>query len=104
MSYLPQRRNLENLVAHWEDDTGRFCERYPALYNLLSAAKLDGKYRPGARLTLFCDSGRLKASVWDECTQQSWYCTLEPAEDVLGEIEALLQAGRGEWRAKRNGR
>lgn len=101
--HLPRKKSLDELVCHWEDD-GTFCQRYPALYQLLSCAKDGQKFRPGARLTFFCDTGRLKASIWDEHTQQAWYCTLEPGEDVLAEIEAMLQAGKGEWRAKRTGR
>lgn len=98
-SFLPRKRDLKTLVAHWEH--ADFGKKFPALYELLVAAKDGDQYRAGSRFTLFCEDGRLKASLWDPATQSVWFATLDDTEDPLGAVEALLQAGRGEWRDKR---
>lgn len=99
-SYLPRGRDLAAVVLHYEDD--EMAREFPALYDLLTMAKREGRYRAGARLTLFCEDGRLKASVWDPDTSQVWFATLEAFSGALEAIEGLLVNNRGEWRAKRD--
>jgi hypothetical protein len=101
-NYLPRRADLTTLVVHYEDH--EMAQQYPALYQLMSQAKVDGRYRAGARLSLFCDDGKLKASIWDPDTAQVWFATLEGFQGGLEAIEALVKAGRGEWRARRDDR
>jgi len=98
-SYLPRKRDVKTTVTHWE-----FAEAglaWPALYELLVAARDGDVYRAGGRLTFWCEDGRLKASIWDAATQQCWFATLEDTVDPLRAVDGLLQAGRGDWRAKR---
>lgn len=99
-SFLPRRVNLSELVCHWEDADA--AQSHPALYQLLSQAKVEGKYRAGSRLTLFCDDQRLKASIFDPDTQQVWFGTLDGLRNALETIEELLQGGKGEWRKCRD--
>jgi hypothetical protein len=99
-SYLPRQRDLGQVQTHYED--ADFAQAYPALYDLLCTAKRDGKWRPGARLGIFCDDGKLKASLWDEHTKQVWFATLESFQGALEAIEKLLQDGRGEWRERKD--
>lgn len=102
-SFLPGRRDLENLACHYE--SAEMAESLPALYQLLCHAKRDGHYRAGARLSFFADGGRLKASVYDPDTNQVWFGTLEGWERMVEAVEGLLQQRRGEWRESRpNGR
>lgn len=99
-SYLPRQKDLVALVVHYEDD--EFAQQYPALYDLLTTAKREQRYRAGARLSLFCDEGKLKASIWDPDTSQVWFATLESFQGALEAIEAMLVAGRGEWRVRKD--
>jgi len=99
-SYLPSKRLKALGEPHWEH--AEFGEKYPALYELLTASKDGEKYRAGCRLTLFCEDGRLKAAIWDASTSQCWFSTLEDTTEPLGAIEAHLQAGKGDWREKRS--
>ena len=103
-SYLPRQRTLDTLVSHYED--AEFATQFPALYDLLTTAKREGRFRAGARLSLFCDDGKLKASIWDPDTHQVWFATLDAFHDALIAIEAMLVSGRGEWRERKeqNGR
>lgn len=98
-NYLPRRRDLANVVLHWEDE--EMAVRFPALYQLLCHAKVDGRYRASARLSIFCDEGKLKASIWDPDTHQVWFATLEAFSGALEAIEKLVADGRGEWRERR---
>lgn len=101
--FIPKRKNLADVVTHYED--AEFSQAYPALYALLCHAKVDGQYRAGARLSIFADDGKLKASVWDPGSSQVWFATLDGFQGALEAIEGLLAAGRGEWRErKENGR
>lgn len=99
-TYLPRQTDDADGLLHYED--GQMATDYPALYQLL-AHKRDaaGKKRPGARLSLFCDDGKLKACVWDEHTDQSWFMTLESFQGALEAVEATLARSGGEWRRKR---
>lgn len=97
-NFIPRRKNLAEIVTHYEDED--FALTFPALYQLLCHAKVDGRYRAGARLSLFCDQGKLKASVWDPDSHQVWFATLESFKGALEAVEALLAAGRGEWRER----
>lgn len=101
--FIPKRKNLADVVSHYED--AEFAQTYPALYALLCHAKVDGVYRAGARLSIFADDGKLKASVWDPGSNQVWFATLDAFCGSLEAVERLLADGRGEWREKReNGR
>jgi hypothetical protein len=88
------------MVLHYEDSD--FAENYPALYDLMTTAKRDGRYRAGARLSVFCDDGKLKASIWDPDTHQVWFSTLESFQGALEAIEVILQRGGGEWRERKD--
>lgn len=101
-SYFPRKNDLAALVLHYEDET--MAVEFPALYQLLAHAKREGRYRAGARLSVFCDDGKLKASVWDPDTAQVWFGTLEGFSGALEAIEGMLQAGRGEWRQRKDDR
>jgi len=103
-SYFPRKRDLVNLMVHYEDD--EMARQYPALYQLLMVAKRDGILRAGARLSLFADDQKLKASIWDPDTHSVWFATLESFCGALEAVEKLLQDGRGEWRVRKeqNGR
>lgn len=101
-SYLPRVRDLASIATHYECD--EFAQKFPALYDLLTTAKREGRYRAGARLSLFADEGKLKASVWDPDSHQVWFATLESFVGALEAIEKLLQDGRGEWRERRDDR
>jgi len=100
-SYLPRKVDLAGLVCHFEDEEMARC--YPALYELLSVAKREGRYRAGARLSIFCDDGKIKASIWDPDTSQVWFATLESFQGALEAIEGMLVAQRGEWRQRKDG-
>lgn len=78
------------------------AQQYPALYQLLCVAKREQRYRAGARLSLFCDDGKLKASIWDPDTHQVWFATLDAFQGALEAVEKLLQDGRGEWRERKD--
>jgi hypothetical protein len=98
-SFLPLKRSVLDVVCHYED--AAMALAFPALYELLCHAKRDGNHRAGSRLTFFADTGRLKASIWDPDTAQCWFSTLESADRPWEQVEALLQAQRGEWREVR---
>lgn len=101
--YLPKPRGVADQLTHYED--GDFGRDYPALYELLCLARKADKFRPGAKLSIFADAGRLKASIWDPDTDQVWYATLDGFQGALEAIERLLQNGQGEWRqSRKNGR
>ena len=104
ISYLPRKRDLTSLLLPFE--SAEMGESYPALYELMALAKRDDRYRAGARLSLFCEDGCLKASIWDPDTSMVWFATLEGFQGALEAIEGMLAAGRGEWRQRReqNGR
>lgn len=78
------------------------AENFPALYQLLCCAKRDGRYRASARLSIFADDQRLKASVWDPDTSSVWFITLDRFYDALEAVEKALQDGRGEWRERKH--
>lgn len=99
-SFLPAKRDLSSLVLHYED--AEMAQAFPALYELLCHAKRDGRYRASARLSLFADEGRLKASIWDPDTSSVWFVTLDSFQGALEAIERLLQAGGGEWRVRKD--
>jgi len=99
-SYLPRGRDLASVVLHYEE--AEMAQKYPALYDLLTTAKREGRIRAGARLTFFCEDGKLKASIWDPDTSQVWFATLEAFSGALEAVEGLLVKDRGEWRAKRD--
>jgi len=99
-SYLPRKKDLAITVLHFE--SAEMGESYPALYDLLATAKRDGRWRAGARLSLFCDDGKLKASIWDPDTSQVWFITLDEFQGALEAIEGHLVAGRGEWRERKD--
>jgi len=103
-SYFPRKRDLAALVVHYEDDA--MAQQFPALYQLLSVAKREGTFRAGARLSLFCEDQKLKASIWDPDTHSVWFATLESFLGAVEAVEKLLQDGRGEWRVRKdqNGR
>lgn len=98
--YLPRKKSVADTVVHFED--ADMAQQYPALYDLLCNARRDGKWRTGARLGIFADDGKLKASVWDEDTSQVWFATLDGLSGALEAIETMLQEGRGEWRERKN--
>lgn len=98
-NYLPSKRDLTNLVLHFE--SAEMAETFPALYQLLSHAKRDGRFRAGARLSLFCEDGRLKASIWDPDTSSVWFATLDSFQGALEAIEGMITDGRGEWRERK---
>ena len=99
-NYLPSRHSLLTDPLHFE--SADFAKKYPALYQLMCYRMVDGKYRAGARLTLFCEDGKLKASIRDPDTAQSWFATLEAFEGALEAVEAILQRSGGEWREWRD--
>lgn len=100
LNFLPRGRDLKTLVVHYED--ADFAREFPALYQLLSVAKRDGRYRAGARLSIFADDGVLKASIWDPDTSMVWFTKLECFQGALEAIEAILQRQGGEWRERKN--
>src|SRR4249919_1128698 len=69
--FLPRRIKLDELVLHWESSW--FGSQWPALYELLALAKMDGHYRAGATLSFFCEQGKLKASLYDRASQMGWF-------------------------------
>jgi len=99
-SFFPQKRDLSSLVLHFE--CADFAQQFPALYELMCHAKRDGRYRAGARLSIFADEGKLKASVWDPDTSSVWFITLDGFAGALEAIEAALQRGGGEWRVRKD--
>jgi hypothetical protein len=102
-NFIPRRKLLSEVMTHYED--AEFAREYPAIYQLLCHAKVDGQYRAGARLSIFADDDKLKASIWDPASGQVWFCTLEAFKGALEAVEKLLEANRGEWRVrKENGR
>lgn len=103
-SFLPRGRDLAAIACHYEE--AEFAQAYPAIYELMVVAKREGRYRAGARLSLFADEGKLKASIWDPDTSSVWFATLESFVGALEAIERMLQEDRGEWRVRKenNGR
>jgi hypothetical protein len=99
-SYLPHGVKLSEMVSHYE-----YCDfavAFPALYQLLTHARdAAGQYRAGASLSIFCDGGKLKASIYDRATSMVWFHTLTSSERMIEAIEEALVAGKGEWRAKK---
>lgn len=98
-NFIPRKKDLAEVVTHYEDDA--FSIAYPALYQLLCHARIDGRYRAGARLSLFCDEGKLKASVWDPDSHMVWFATLNEFAGALEAVERLLEENRGEWRERK---
>lgn len=100
-SYLPKKNDPALLLWHFEDPD--FSAAFPALGQLLAAAQADGSPREGATLTLFSGEGRLKAVLTDKHTTQALWMTLQPGADVLGQVEAAIVSGKGEWKPSKVG-
>jgi len=98
--FLPRKRDHERLGEwHWKDE--EFELEYPAIYALLAAARMDGKWRVGASVTIFCDGGELKAVVSDRQTDQSLFLTLDAGKPVWEQLEGFVRNHPEDWRAKR---
>lgn len=96
-SFLPPPAGPKVVPWLWVNET--WHDQYPAVFELLCAGTYEGEARKPATLTLFVSEGRLKACIRDRQTRQNCWMTLEAVGDVIGEIEALLQAGKAEWRS-----
>jgi len=96
-SYLPAKQGDRNVTWLWASDD--WYAKFPALYELLASGIYEGDPRKPASLSLFVSEGRLKAVIRDRHTRQALWLTLEGSLDPIAEIEALIVAGGGEWRA-----
>ncbi len=104
--FLPRKQKAERFgELHWVDE--EFAAEYPAVYSLLAAARMDGVWRVGASITIFCDTGELKFIISDRQTDQSLFGTLDAAKPFWEQLEGFVRNHPSDWRAKKedqNGR
>jgi hypothetical protein len=74
--------------------------RYPGLWSMLALrAYPDGVARQTATLLLFIDGGQLKVCLNDRDQELQAWATGASLHDLLGALEAGLQADTLDWRA-----
>jgi hypothetical protein len=100
-SFLPTKSSPRTVEWLWANTS--FQDKYPAVYELLASGLAEGEVRKGATITLFCVDGRLKACIADRHTENALWITLEPFEDVLGEIEVAVAKADAEWKSTHKG-
>jgi len=99
--FLPRKVARDRLGEwHWQDE--EFQAEYPAVFALLAAARMDGVWRTGASITLFCDTGDLKFVVSDRQTDQSLFGTLDAAKPFWEQLEGFIRNHPDDWRAKKD--
>lgn len=99
-NYLPRKRAKDRLGEwHWEHE--EFAAEFPACYALLASARMDGVYRAGASVTIFCDQGELKFVVSDRQTEQSLFGTLDPSKPLWESLEGFVRSHGDDWRARK---
>lgn len=105
-SFLPRAPEAKAASPyHWV--SAEFSESYPAIFDLLATAKIDGEDRQGATITVFADAGKLKASIHDRHTDQSLFVTLDSPLGLWEALERYVVANPDEWRQRKeqgNGR
>lgn len=103
-SFLPSVDALQKKMFHWED--AGFQERSPALYEFLATAQVAGEERRGGSVQLFCANGQWKVCFLDKHTQLAFYATLDPARELLSQLEAMLISPPEPWHSikKENGK
>lgn len=98
--FLPRKKAQQRLGEwHWQDE--EFATEYPAVYQILASARMDGAYRVGGSITLFCDTQELKFVISDRQTDQSLFGTLDAAKSIWEQLEAFVRNHPDDWRAKK---
>jgi len=99
--FLPRKQSHDRLGEfHWTDE--EFAVEYPAVYAILANARMDGVWRTGASITLFCDTGELKFVISDRQTDQSLFGTLDAAKPFWEQLEGFIRNHPNDWRAKKD--
>lgn len=99
-SWVPSKKATPRIPEwHWSDD--EFKQEYPAVYHFLAQGRLEGIYRPGGSITVFCDDQRLKAVVSDKHTEQYLFLTLDVSKSFWEQIEGYLRNHSDEWRTRK---
>lgn len=101
-SYLPRKGSSKygaSKAPHLEDE--EYVRANPALGALLSISRVDDKPRESARLSIFCDGGRLKFCVSDTFSGMVIFGTLDASESWSDQIETFLTTHADEWRTAR---
>ena len=79
---------------------GAFGKQYPSLWEYLTTVSWpDGTARRTSTLLLFSDAGCVKLCLNDRDAELSTWMTGRDPEEALEALEAVLEAGTGEWRA-----
>jgi len=87
--------------AEWLND---LSAKYPMIGDLLSGGpnwKQDKSQLPPMSITLFAQDGRLRFRASSSDLPRTFWGAIKSPSDLLGSIEAALEAGEGEWSAKR---
>lgn len=100
-SYLPAKSGPRVVPWLWIND--QWHEKLPAIFELLAAGIYEGEERKPATITFFVSEGRLKCCIRDRQTRQNAWMTLEAEGDIFAEVEALIVAGKAEWRSDKKG-
>lgn len=99
-SWVPKKGATPRIPEwHWSDD--EFKAEFPAVYHILAQARVDGVYRAGGSITLFCDDQRLKAVISDKQTDQYLFLTLDASKSIWEQLEGYLRNHMDEWRTRK---
>lgn len=77
-------------------------KRWPTLWEYLSSAKWDdGSVRETSTLMLLVDEGRLKGCLNDRALERSCWVAADSLMGLLESLEAALESGGTDWRARK---
>lgn len=76
-------------------------KRFPALFEFLTTTLVDGRKREPSSLILFVEDGYPKVCLSDRDASRVCFTTAGGFLEALEDLEANLQAGQVDWRAKR---
>lgn len=91
-------KRMQNQVTKAGASDPSFEGDYPALYDFLTLALMEGKARELGTLTVFCQDGRFKGSLQDKETKHYCFVSSDTFLGLLEAMEGALVNAEHEWR------
>lgn len=74
------------------------AKSFPALNELMTVTRFEGKARQTSTLSIFAEAAAFKARLCDRDSDNVLFMTADTFLGVLEALEAALQSGTGDWR------